>query len=134
MPGAKRIVGGLVALAVLALPIASFAFHGRLFSGGFARLGYVLVGVGGVVSLLNLYLSFLQPMLLQPRRTEEAERHISGIPMSGMIVLPGLYLAPPSVFLSVLVLVFVVVDTGNAAWFVWATWNDDGFWGKEGDA
>lgn len=130
----KRAIGAAIVLAVLAPPIASLALDWRLFQGGFVHLGYALVGVGGLISLLNLYLSILRPLLLQRRRRiGEQERHISGIPMLGMLVLPGLYLAQPSIFLSVLVLVFVTVDTGNAAWFVWATWNDDGLWGREGD-
>lgn len=135
MPGGKRTVGAAAALAVFALPVASFAFDWRLFSGSFVLLGYALVGAGGLISLLNLYLSFVRPMVL--RRTggteEEAQRHLSGIPMLGMLVLPGLLLAPPSALLSALVLVSVAADTNNVAWFVWATWHDDGLWGQRDD-
>lgn len=131
MPNGTRIAGAIVALAVLAVPLASFAWDWRAWSGRFALGGSLLIGVGGLISVVNLYLSFVRPLLLRRKRANrDAKRHISGVPLLGMLVLPGLYLAPPSVLLSVLVLVFVAVDTGNAVWFVWATWNDYGLWGQ----
>ncbi|MEM7154096.1 MAG: hypothetical protein AAF799_14700 [Myxococcota bacterium] len=134
MRNATRAAGVATALAVFAIPIASFASDWRLGSGTFALAGYGLIALGGLISLLNLYLWFLRPWLLRRlHQTEEAQRHISGIPMLGMLVLPGLYLCPPSTLTSALVLLFVSLDTGNLAWFVWATWNDDSLWAQKPD-
>jgi len=123
----KSIAVLLIAL-LLAIPIGSFFVEWRLFDGRSAVLAYSLFGLGALFCVINLYLSFLRPVVHRLRAQAQPLRHVSGVPLLGMTILPGLMLAPPSVTLSAACLALMAVDTGNLLWFVACVWKDGGFW------
>ena len=103
---------------------------GRLAFGPLPWLGYVLLGLGALASLTNFYLSFLRrPLFIRRGGSVSDYRHISGLPLVGMVVLLGLPLVPASPLWSLSTLFLLLIDTGNLPWFIVAVWNDDAFWG-----
>ena len=123
----KSIAILLIALA-LAIPIGSFFVEWRLFGGASPAMAYALFGLGALACVVNFYLSFLRPVVHYVLARSVPLRNVSGVPLLGMAILPGLMLAPPSVGLSTACIVLMAVDTGNILWFVACVWRDDGFW------
>jgi hypothetical protein len=127
-PLRKLFAAGLAAI-VPAIPLASFFVPWRVVNGAYPLLAYALFGLGGLISLGNFYLSFVRyPLLMLRGRTSEEIEFVSGFPLLGMLVLPGLLLAPASPLLSATALVMVLADTGNLSWFVFAVWKDAALW------
>ena len=129
------ILGKLIALfciafGILGIPLWSLQTDWRLAFGPLPWLGYLLFGLGALVSVCNFYLSFLRyPLFILRRRSRDEYRHISGFPMAGMFVLFGLVLTPASPSFSLTTLFLLLIDTGNIPWFVFSMWKDDSFWG-----
>lgn len=91
-------------------------------------LGAGLFGVAVLVTTLNVYLSLIRvPLLRALGRPPEEIRHVSGIPLVGMCVVPATYLLPQSLGLSLVALVLLALDTGNLIWFTIAVWRDESF-------
>jgi hypothetical protein len=124
----RRATWIVVALSPLTIVASSFFVSWRPSHSGVALLGYLLFGLGGFIALLNLYLSILRVPLLRRLRPGAAVRHLSGVPLCGVLNVSGLMLCPRSVTLSVVALVLLPLDTGSISWFVAAVWRDSGFW------
>lgn len=119
----RRLIAVAVIATTLGVPAATFLLDWRLLSGRYVIIAYALVVTGALFSILNGYLSLVRPALhYRSGRPNDEYRHISGAPMVGMLALVGLLFAPPSAVLSTTVLLLVLIDRGNALWFVIATW------------
>jgi hypothetical protein len=83
-----------------------------------------------MVGLVNLYLSFVRPVLFCWRHGSlEQYRFVSGIPGVGTIlVVVGGLLGFGSVATASVGLAAILLDTGGSIWFLLATWNDSSFW------
>ncbi len=124
----SRAVWLVEAGAILAVVICSFATPWRLFGGAYSAIGYGLMIFGGLVSLWNFYLSWLRyPFHRLGGGRRENFQWVSGAPIIGMLTVPGLVLAPPSLSLSIACVLLLAADTGNIFWFIYAVWNDEGF-------
>jgi hypothetical protein len=120
------IVGGF-----LGLPVASLLCPWRVADGGLVALGYVLFSLGALIAVSNFYLSFLRVPILRLRgRALSDIRHVSVIPVFGMLIVLGLALAPANRPLSIIALLLTLLDTGNILWFLLAVWNDHTFWAE----
>lgn len=129
MIGIQRRLLGITAAAIGPLAvIGGFVTDARLLGGRYPIPGYLCLALGLFLGALNFYLSALRAPLIRLRTGALPAHHVSGIPLLGMIVLPGLWLLPPSTLVSTLVAVQIVCDTGNVTWFVAATWRDEGMW------
>ena len=127
----KRFIAFCAAAGILAIPVVSFFIDWRVAvaNGFLAWFGYALFGLGAVVSSVNFYLSFLRyPLFILRGRSRDDFRFVSGLPMIGMFVIPGLALAPASPWLSIASLALLLADTGNIPWFVVSVWRDKSFW------
>jgi hypothetical protein len=101
----------------------------RFFSGKHAFYGYCFLGLGGLISCVNFYLSFLRyPLHRLLGGKKEDYRWISGFPLFGTLTIVGLPFLPRSIWLSFLALVFLLIDTAGIPWFIIAVWKDDSFW------
>ena len=125
----RRILGITAAALGPFVVLGSYLTDARLFGGRHPVVGYTCLALGLLVGAVNFYLSFLRAALIRRRTGAPPAHHVSGIPLLGFIVVPGLALLPASTALSTLVALQVVCDTGNLTWFVIATWRDDGIWG-----
>jgi hypothetical protein len=86
----------------------------------------VVMLVATSIGALNLYLSFIRPMIFGSRSDY---RNVSGVPVVGtLLVIVGTVLGFGSVLYAVLGLVVVAVDTGGSLWFLLSTWSDGSFW------
>lgn len=121
-----RPVGVLLVTLVLGIGPASYFYDARLFAGELPVVGYGLIAVGLLVVLVNVYLSFLRPMI--DDRLAREPRFASGIPFIGMVSLVGLAFVPPSGVVASIVTAATLMDTGNLLWFVVGTWRDDSLW------
>lgn len=121
----------VLAFAAILVPIASLLHEWRFANGRHEILAYTVFGVGALISVVNCYLSVLHRLVLSMLgRGPDNLRVPSGIPMLGMLVLPGLLLAPVSFGLSVACFSCLLIDTGNLPWFVWQMWSDKTLWGS----
>ena len=121
---------GIVPLAAVLL----CGFYGwRLNGGKSAVLGYVLFAVGGFISVMNFYLSFLRYPVYRLLKGKNAEYHwVSGIPLFGILSVVGLVCIPRYTWLSVLAFLFLILDTGGIPWFVISAWKDESLWNSKG--
>lgn len=125
----KRVLGVMVGILPFVVVFCRFLGWG-LMGGKAAVLGFVLFGVGGVISIVNFYLSFLRYWVHVLLRGKDVEyRWVSGIPLFGFLTVVGVLLIPQSLWVGLLALLFLVIDTGGIQWFVLSTWKDDSFWG-----
>ena len=100
-PQTRKFLLGLVAAAVPLVPVLSFFFEWRLADGRHTWIATGVFAFGALFCLTNLYCSFLRvPLLMWRGMAPEEIRNVSGAPLFGMFVLPGLMLAPPSVALT----------------------------------
>lgn len=120
----RRSLGITAAAAAPAFVLASFGVHARIRGGQLSLLGALLFAMGLALGALNFYLSVVRPLTAQKKEL----RHISGVPLLGMIALPGLALLPH--WVSSLAALQLLLDTGNITWFVVATWRDASLWGS----
>lgn len=136
-------MGRLIGILIAAIPFA-FAWGGPLLAvGGLSAVAHGIAGVpffraiawftlvlGGFLALLNVFLSFCRPLILQARGIPpEKQRHVSGFPILGSFLLMFATMPFfPSVWPCVVVTVLLVLDTGGPLWFLISTWNDDSFW------
>src|SRR5437016_13188472 len=79
-------------------------------------LAYCLFGLGGFVSILNFYLSFIRPLVCRLRHREC--RFISGFPLVGsVLLLVSFFCFPSGQALRWAALVVGLFDTGGIHWF-----------------
>ena len=116
--------------AILAtLPIAASAFliasEWRLFDGRWAIVGWILFGFGALFVGVNFYTSLLRYPLHRLRGgTSEDFRWVSGTPLLGVLVVPGVALLPASSTMGVTGLALVLLDFGGLHWFAIAVWRE----------
>lgn len=80
-------------------------------------LAYMLFGLGGFFSLLNLHLSFVRPAIHRLQGHGEY-RFVSGFPLVGSLMLVGsFFLFPAGYILRLVALVIALFDTGGIHWF-----------------
>lgn len=92
-------------------------------------IGYFVFAFGGFLCMVNFYLSFLRYPIHRLFGGKDAEyQWVSGIPLFGILSVLGLVMIPKSGWLSLLALLFLLIDTGGIQWFVIATWKDDSLW------
>jgi hypothetical protein len=123
----RKGVALVLVTCLLAIPIASLLSDWRIAGGSLRTVGYAIFLLGALVGILNFYLA-VRPALRQLVGRPTDGRHVSGIPLFGMLTVLGLALAPASTWLSVTCLLSIVADTGNLLWFVIAVWKDQTFW------
>lgn len=125
----RKSVALCLAGAVLALPVGSLFVQQRVAGGSYVVFALTLFGLGALITIVNLSLSFLRyPSLALFGRSVGEVRSVSGVPILGVLVLPGLMLAPVSTFLSISGFLLLLLDTGGIPWFVFAVWSDSSFW------
>jgi len=92
-------------------------------------LGYGFYFLGGILAMLNFYLSFLRHrvhrLLGKPDGTY---RFVSGILLFGVLSAIGLMHLPENLYFGIGALIFLIVDTGGIPWLIRATWKDDSLW------
>ena len=125
----RRLGALMMAGALPGLVIASMFVDWRVGGGDYSAVGYAAFALGSLFGLVNFYLSFVRPfVLLASASDKEIARHVSKVPLLGMLTVPALAFLPPSVGLSIACLALIVLDTGNVMWFVVAVWHDESFW------
>lgn len=136
-----RIIGILLALLPFALAwggplLAAAGLPGiaqRIAGVALLRiLAWGALALGGFIALLNVFLSFARSLILLSRGVSpEEQRHVSGFPMVGSVMLM-LSTIPffPQVWPCVAVTVLLLLDTGGPLWFLICTWQDDSLWGR----
>ncbi len=91
----RKSIAVIAVLLLLAVPIGSIFVERRLFGGSCTVLAYSVFCLGAWICVLNLYLSFLRPLVHHLLRRQGKLRNVSGIPLVGMAVVAGLLLAAP---------------------------------------
>jgi hypothetical protein len=80
-------------------------------------LAYILFGLGGFLSILNFYMSFIRPAIHVMRGRGEY-RFVSGFPLVGSLMLvAAFFLFPAGHILRPAALVIALFDTGGIHWF-----------------
>ena len=136
-------MGRLIGIAIAALPFV-LAWAGPLLSvtghdafaqrvaaiAFFRALAWGVLGLGGFLALLNVFLSFGRPLILHLRHVPENERrNVSGAPILGSLLLMfGALPLFPRVWPCVTVTVLLLLDTGGPLWFLMCTWKDESLW------
>jgi hypothetical protein len=141
----RRALGILFALLPFAFAWSGFLLAAtglagiseRIAAVGFLHvLAWCGLAFGGFIAMLNAFLSFGRRLILQFRGIPpEEQRHVSGFPMLGSLVLM-LSAIPffPQVWPSIVVTVLLLLDTGGPLWFLISTWHDVSLWTGEGVA
>ena len=82
-------------------------------------VAYVLLVLGGLLCVLNFYLSFLRYPVYRLRGRQSEYRWASGIPLIGsaLVVVALLILREPFVVVTIGVLT-AAIDTGGLHWFI----------------
>lgn len=120
---------GLLPLVACA---ALFFTEWRLLGGQYTKVGYGIFILGAMVSVLNLYISWLRyPIHRVLGKSRDSYKHASGLPMFGGLVLIGAWFLPQSLWLNTVTVLLMLSDTGSISWFVIMVWSDSSFWGKE---
>lgn len=122
MPRARLVLlGALGPLAVGVALITGWRF-------AVPYLGIALFLLSTLVAATNFSLSFLRVPLLRARGVPPSQiRHVSGLPLVGMLVVPAVYLVPASPWFVAWALSVLAIDTGNLVWFTFAVWKDPSF-------
>ena len=123
---AKSIVSSLTVVAFLVLPLVLVCLSGwSAFFGSASVQSYVacwvLIALASVVAVLNLYLSFLRPVLYAKRHANSSKgyRHASGIPMVGSIFTALAVLAAwGQMQVAAAGLALLLADTGSVVWLL----------------
>jgi hypothetical protein len=111
---------------------ALFFTEWRLLAGQYPKVGYGIFVLGAIVSVANMYTSFLRyPVHLVLGKSRDSYKYVSGLPLIGGLVLIGAWLLPPSLWLSLATALLMLLDTGGIFWVVVTVWSDPSFWGKE---
>ena len=129
----KRFIGIVVAIVPFGIVLALTMTNWRILAGRLVYFGYVLFAIGGLISCVNFYLSFLRyPVHRLLGGTKEDYHWVSGFPLFGTLtIIAGLPFLPWSMWLSLLTFVFLLIDTGGIPWFIIAVWRDDSFWRRD---
>lgn len=129
----KRLIGIFIAIIPFAIVLSSSLIDWRpdpIFSPFFA--GYPLFVIGGFISCLNFYLSFLRyPVFLLRGGKKENYRSVSGLPLVGCVSVIALIFLPRSIWLSLFAFIFLIIDTGGISWAIISVWKDDSFWNND---
>ena len=127
-----RLFWATIGLLPLALCAALFLTVYRLFGGQYSTTGIVIFVLGAVVSVTNMYTSFLRyPVHLLLGKSRDSYKHVSGLPLLGGLVLIGAWLLPQGLWLSTATALLMLLDTGGISWFVVTIWSDPSFWEKD---
>ena len=98
----RRLGALMMAGALPGLVIASMFVDWRVGGGDYSAVGYAAFALGSLFGLVNFYLSFVRPfVLLASASDKEIARHVSKVPLLGMLTVPALAFLPPSVGLSI---------------------------------
>ncbi len=121
----------VLAVSPFAIWIALLIIDWRLWDGRFSIVGWIIFGLGAVISITNFYNSVLRYWLFKLRgRLSENLASSSSIPLLGILVLVGNVFIPNTIWLNIAVPILLLLDTGGISWFVVMVWKDDEFWGK----
>lgn len=125
----RRTLGVLIALPPFVVIAGCFLTTDRVDVMP-AVVGYTAFALGGLICVLNAYLSWIRPRVHVARGgTLEDYKFVSGIPLFGtVLVLVGLACVPASLPLTLAALLLIANDTGGLHWFVIGTWGDRGLW------
>lgn len=111
---------------------ALFLTEWRLLGGQYPKVGYGIFVLGAVVSIVNMYTSYLRyPVHRLLGKSRDSYKHVSGLPLIGGFVLIGAWLLPQSLWLSLVTALLMLLDTGGISWFVVTVWSDPSFWRKK---
>jgi hypothetical protein len=124
----KKMIGLLLGLLPFAIVIILSVYDGRLFKAKAAIVGYVLYVLGGFISCINFYSSFLRYYVYKLTGKMDKYRFESGIPLFGFLAVIGMLFMPKSFLINFLVFIFLIIDTGGIQWFVVCTWRDKVLW------
>ncbi len=125
----RRFIGIVIAIMPFGIVLVLSVIKWRILAGRLAFFGYCLFTIGGLISCINFYLSFLRYLVHRLRGgTKEDYSWTSGIPLLGILSVVGLLHLPQSIWFSLLAFVFLLIDTGGTPWFIVAVWKDDSFW------
>jgi hypothetical protein len=90
MAAIRRASAVIVVGAFVGAPVASFFSPWRVAGRRLGVFGYVLFSLGALFAAGNFYCSFLRVPLLRLRgRALAGIRHVSGIPLFDMLIVPG---------------------------------------------
>jgi len=110
---------------------ALFFTEWRLYGGQYPKVGYGFFLLGAIVSLLNIYTSFLRyPVHRVLGKSRDCYKHVSGLPLIGGLVLIGAWVLPQSPWISFATALLMLLDTGGISWFVVMVWSDPSFRSK----
>jgi hypothetical protein len=99
---ARRLIALVLAAGLPALAIASIWVEWRVAGGDYSSVGYAVFALGALISVANFYVSFVRPNLVRAFASDQSStRHVSGVPLLGMLTVPALAFVPPNVGLSV---------------------------------
>lgn len=127
-----RVLWVTIGFLPLAMCAALFFTEWRLLGGQYPKVGYGIFVLGAVVSVVNIYTSFLRyPVHLLLGKSRDSYKYVSGLPLLGGLVLIGAWLLPQSLWLSLATALLMLLDTGSISWFVVAVWSDASFWSKD---
>ena len=127
-----RVLWATIGLLPLTMCAALFFTEWRLLGGQYTKVGYVIFVLGAVISVGNMYTSFLRyPVHLLLAKSRDSYKYVSGLPLIGGLVLVGAWLLPQSLWLNLATALLMLLDTGGISWFVVTVLSDSSFWGKE---
>jgi len=85
-----------------------------LLGGQYPKVGYGIFMLGAVVSVVNMYTSYLRyPVHRVLGKSRDSYKHVSGFPLIGGLVLIGAWLLPQSLWLSLVTALLMLLDTGG---------------------
>ena len=120
-----RWICAALALLPIAMSVFLIASEWRIFDGRWAIVGWILFGFGALFVGLNFYISVLRYPLHRLRGgTSEDFRWVSGTPLIGVLVVPGVALLPASSTMGVTGLALLLLDFGGLHWFAIAVWRE----------
>ena len=127
----RRSIGALICLSpIMVLLVSLVEAISKNVRLSLTSISVTCVAVG--LSGLNFYLSFLRPSIwLRRRGTMEGFHRITGLPLIGTIfVMIGCIFGFGSMYIALIGLIAVCLDTGGLPWFLICTWKDSTLWDK----
>jgi len=125
----KKAAGVAISLIPFVVVLLCGFYGWTLNEGQWTALGYSLLGLGGLISVVNFYLSALRYPIFRLIHGKTAEfKWISGFPLLGSISIIGFLFLPKSSWLVATEFLLLSIDSGGLHWFVISTWNDEGLW------